>query len=232
MNTLDMQFLLDTDTNPLIVFDSNSKIIYLNDSAEILMGHVSKREIFDLALKYAPKEYGAKTSRLELSFGHLNFYAVNVGYMSDEWIAIRLYYRPLAKKYSKKKSKDQIPTDVNKMLSIAINQFTIDKDVDIKLFSDTEIPATALNQNSFLKLLRKTLSLFKVNKFLDITLKLSIGDHILVDNKPRKIIVLQFNSNGRYCSEDREIDDLANEIGLISNMQESSVTFEIPLIND
>lgn len=231
MNTLDTKFLLDIDTNPLIVFNSSSKILYINDSAEILMGHASKKDIFNLALNYAPKEYGAKTSKIELAYGHLNFYAVNVGYKSDEWIALRLYYRPLSKKYTKTRNKDQVPTDINKMLSVAIHQFTIDRYVDIKLFTDTEIPETILNQNNFLKLLRKSLSLFKINKFLDITLKLSIGDHILVDNTPRKIIVLKFQSNGRYCNEDRDIDDLANELCIIPNLQESTITFEIPLIN-
>jgi len=230
MNTFNPKFLLDTDSNPIIVFSESGKIIYINDSAEILMGYVPKKEIFDLALNYAPKDYGSKTTQLELSFGHLNFYSISVGYLSDEWISIRLYYRPLTKKYFTYKKEDQTPTDINKMLSVAIHQFTIDKDIDIKLFTDTDIPQITLNQNSFLKLLRKTLSLFRVNKFLDITLKLNIGEHIIIEQKPYKIVILKFESNGRYCDEDKNIDELANELFIVSSFKENSITFEIPLI--
>ncbi len=230
MNTVDFNFLTEMDNNPLIVFNSNGKIIYLNDNAEILMGYAKKSDIYKLTINNAAKDYGIKHTKMELHYKHLNFYAISVGYSNDEWIAIRLYYRPLSRKYSKYNIEEQVVTDVNKMLSVAIHQFTIDKTIDIRLFADSEIPATLLNQNNFLKLLRKSLSLFKANTYLDITLKLDIGDQIIVNNKSYKIIILKFQSNGRYCTEDKDIDQLANELCIVPNLKENSIAFDIPLI--
>jgi len=232
MNTPDFEFLANMDSNPLIVFNPNGKIVYLNDSAEILMGYVSNSEIYNLALNNAPKDYGIKNSKMELVYDHLNFYSISVGYNSDEWIAIKLYYRPLSKKYANGDAKKHILTDINKMLSVAIHQYTIDKDIDIRLFADSDLPHTMLNQNEFLKLLRMTLSTFRGCSYLDISLKLGIGEHLLVNSKSYKISILKLKSSSRNRKEDKEIDELANRLCIVPNLQESSISFDIPIIQE
>jgi len=232
MNTsnIDFEFLIETDTNPLMVFNQEGKIIYLNSSAEILMGYVSHKEIFNLALNYAPKEYGTKTTQIELSFAQLKFYAINVSYKDDSWIAIRLYYRPLSKKLTKKSSKNEVLTDINVLLDIAIAQFKIEYNTDIRVFTDTDIPKTMLNQNGFSKLLRKSLNSFKNSNYLDISLKLGVGEHIVIDGKSYMLIDLIFKSKGRYCESDEEIKNLSADLFIVSNFTEDSIFFEIPLI--
>ncbi len=232
MNIPDFEFLANMDSNPLIVFNPNGKIVYLNDSAEILMGYVSNSEIYNLALNNAPKDYGIKNSKMELVYDHLNFYSISVGYNSDEWIAIKLYYRPLSKKYANGDAKQHILTDINKMLSVAIHQYTIDKDIDIRLFADSDLPHTMLNQNEFLKLLRMTLSTFRGCGYLDISLKLGIGEHLLVNGKSYKISILKLKSSSRNRKEDKEIDELANRLCIVPNLQESSISFDIPIIQE
>ncbi len=234
MNTsnIDYKFLLEVDNNPLVVFNHEGKILYLNGNAEILMSYISPKEIFGLAVNYAPHEYGTKTTQIELAYNQLKFYAINVSYNSDEWIAVRLYYRPRDKQLNKRNSsKGEILTDINMLLDVAIIQFKIDTDTDIRLFTDKDIPKTLLNQNSFSKLLRKSLSSFKAASFLDIELKLSIGEHIIIDEKKYSLIILKFKSSGRYCNRDEEIKDLASELYLVSNLLENSIEFEIPLIS-
>ena len=232
MNTPDFEFLANMDSNPLLVFNPNGKIVYLNDSAEILMGYVSRSEIYNLALNNAPKDYGMKNSKMELTYEHLNFYGISVGYKNDEWIAIKLYYRPLSKKYSYSDDKQYILTDINKMLSVAIHQYTIDKNIDIRLFADSELPHTLLNQNDFLKLLRIALSSFKEASYLDIMLKLGIGEHLLINGKSYKITILKLESNRRSQKEDKDIDELANRLSIVPNIQETSISFDIPLIHE
>jgi len=100
-------------------------------------------------------------------------------------------------------------TDINMLLDISITQFKINSNTNIKLFTDTDIPKTLLNQNNFSKLLRKSLNSFRNASYLDITLKLGIG---------------------RYCSEDEVINKLASELFLTCDFRENSITFEIPLI--
>ncbi len=232
-SNIDYKFLLEIDNNPIIVFNNDGKILCLNNNAEILMGCVSTKEMFHLAISNAPKEYGTKTTQLELSYGHLKFYAINVSYNSDEWIAIRLYYRPRDKQLAKRiNSNSEILTDINILLDVAIVQFKIDSTTNIKLFTDQDIPKTLLNQNSFLKLLRKTLSSFKNASYLNISLKLGIGEHIIIADKRYPLINLTFNSNGRYCDEDKYIKELSNELFLVSELSENNIRFEIPLIDN
>jgi len=232
MKTPDFEFLANMDSNPLLVFNHAGKIIYLNDSAEILMGYTSTSEIYNLALNNAPKDYGIKNSKIELVYDHLNFYGMSVGYKSDEWIAIKLYYRPLSKKYANTDSRQYILTDINKMLSVAIHQYTIDKNIDIRLFADCELPHTLLNQNDFLKLLRISLSTFEECSYLDIKLKLGIGEHLLVNGISYKISILKLESNRRLTKEDSDIDELANRLCIVPNLQAKSISFDIPIIQE
>ncbi len=45
MNTvlIDYQFIVDSDSSPVVVFNYEGKIIWLNNSAEILLGYVDKK---------------------------------------------------------------------------------------------------------------------------------------------------------------------------------------------
>jgi len=231
-SNIDYKFLLEIDNNPIIVFNNDGKILCLNNNAEILMGKVSTKEIFHLAISNAPKDYGTKTTQIELTYGHLKFYAINVSYNCDDWIAIRLYYRPRNKQLAKRvTSNNEVLTDINLLLDVAIVQFKIDSTTNVKVFTDQEIPKTLLNQNDFLKLLRKTLSSFKSASYLDISLQLGIGEHIIIEGKRYSLIILTFKSNGRHCNEDKSIKELSDELFLVSELSENSIGFEIPLID-
>jgi len=235
MNTfdIDFKFLVESDSSPLIVFNHNGHIEYLNSNAEILMSYVNTKGIFDLAVKNAPKDYGSNTTQVELKYGHLKFYSINVSYINDEWIAIRLYYRPREYIQVDNSNKENLVlTDLNRLLDVAIIQFKIDASTDIRLFTDKDIPKTLINQNSFLKLLRVVLSQFRAVSYLDIALKLGIGEHIVMDGKRYPLVNLEFISNGRYCNDDKEIESLSKELCLVSSLDENSISLEIPLIRN
>ncbi len=232
ISEVDYKFLLEVDNNPVVIFNHSGSILYLNTNAELLMSYASIKEIFDLSLKNAPKEYGSKTTQIELNYNHLNFYAINVSYDSDSWIAIRLYYRPREKLPINSNRKNYTMTDLNKMLDIAIIQFKIESNADIRLFTDQDIPNSMINQNSFLKLIRVILSEYKSVSYLDITLKLGIGEHIVLDEKRYPLVILEFKSNGRYCSNDSRIKELSKELCLVVNLNENNIFLEIPLIKN
>jgi len=230
-DSIDFKFLLEMDNNPLIVFNNDGMIIFLNNNAEFLLSYVSSKEIFNLAINNAPKDYGNKTIQTELRYGHLNFYATNVSYNCDNWIAIRLYYRPRDKKLNYKYDfNNEVLTDINMLLDLAIRQFNIDSQIDIKLFTDTYIPKIYLNQNNFLKLIRKTLNSYRDISPLNITLKLGIGEHIIINKKRYPLINLNFSSVDRCCSEDSSIEELAGELFLVCNFKNNNIELEIPLI--
>ena len=229
---IDYKFLIESDNNPIIVFNHQGKIIYLNDNAEILMSYVNVKDIFNLAIKNAPQEYGNKTTQIEITYNQLNFYAINVGYINDEWIGIRLYYRPRDKMIIKRNRSSEILTNINKLLNIAIIQYKIDSNTNIRLFADQDIPDVMLNQNNFLKLLRKVLSSYRAASYLDITLKVGIGEYIILNSKKYHLINLNFSSDTRYHNEENFIKNLAKELCFVVNLNENNIYFEIPLIKD
>jgi hypothetical protein len=93
MNTISIDFeaFVEWDNSPFILFNAEGKILYLNNVAEILFGYVSKQELYDIALAYAPQTFGYKTTTLSLNYDAFNFYAITVGYENEEQISIRFY---------------------------------------------------------------------------------------------------------------------------------------------
>ncbi len=73
ITSIDYQFIVDSDSSPVVIFNYEGKIVWLNNSAEILLGYVDKKELFNLSLKYAPKSFGTNTVLLTLHFKHLGF---------------------------------------------------------------------------------------------------------------------------------------------------------------
>ena len=231
MNTskIDYKFLLESDNNPIIVFNHNGKILFLNDNAELLISYVSKKEIFELALNNAPHSYGSKITQVDLKYDRLDFYAINVSYNNDEWIAIRLYYRP--KKTNHLNNKNKILTDINALLDIAITQFKIEHNCEVKLFTDFDIPKFLLNQNDFSILLRKTFLKFKNSKQIDISLKYGIGEHIILDDKKYPLIYLTFVTNN-IITDFSDIIKFSTQLDIVCNTSKNKLVFEIPLIKN
>jgi hypothetical protein len=232
MNTasIDYQFILDSDSSPVIVFGYDGKIIWLNNSAEILLGYVDKKELFNLALKYAPKSFGSNTLLLNLHYKHLEFYAISVAYNNDEWVALRLYYRPRTTKDRKSIKKNLIPTDINILLEAAISLFKINYNKQLSLLVDKDMPKIKIDQNSFSKLLRKSLESFRNSSYIDISLKITIGEFMVLNEKKYPIARLKIEANGRYTDKDRDISYLSDSLDIMAILDENSITLDIPII--
>ncbi|MCG3720764.1 hypothetical protein L5F50_16305, partial [Aliarcobacter butzleri] len=82
---------VEMDLNPILSFSSNAKILYSNSEAQFLLNRIKPKEIFDLALTYAPKTFGALTSYIDLTMQNYTFYAITVMYENDEEIHVKLY---------------------------------------------------------------------------------------------------------------------------------------------
>ena len=83
--------LLENDLNPFILFDSDGKIKKFNKEAEFLMNFVSSKELFSLTLDHASKNFGFNKEFTRLQFDKQSYYAILVGYLSDNEIALRLF---------------------------------------------------------------------------------------------------------------------------------------------
>lgn len=232
MNTISIDFqpFIEWDNSPFILFSAEGKILYLNNVAEILFGYVSKQELYDIALAYAPQTFGYKTTTLSLNYDSFNFYAITVGYENEDQISIRFYNAPRVKPSLPFETDKLMRTDINILLEANIALFKTKNSNPLQLLADQDLPHFKIDQNRFSKLLRKTLDTFRSSDSISITLKLLIGEHVVIADNKEAIVRLEVKANGRYHDTDDEIKSLAGQ-GLIScQLKEHTIKLEIPLI--
>jgi len=232
MNTesINFQSFLDWDNSPFILFSSSGKILYLNNAAEILFGYVSKQELYDLTLAYAPQNFGYKTTTLSLNYDSFTFYAITIGYENEEQISIRLYNAPRIRSTTPIEKDKLVTTDINLLLEANIALFRTKNSNHLQLLTDQDIPDFKIEQNNFSKLLRKTLDSFRASDSINITLKLLTGEHVIIAGKKRAIIQLSIAANGRYADTDEEIKNIAIQCRIAYLPKERTIKLEIPLI--
>jgi len=232
MNTesINFQNFIDWDNSPFILFSSSGKILYLNNAAEILFGYVTKKELFDLALAYAPQNFGYKTTTMTLNYDSFAFYAITVGYENEEQISIRFYNAPRVRSNTPIEKDKLVSTDINLLLEANIALFRTRNRNTLQLLTDHDIPSFKIDQNNFSKLLRKTLESFRSSDSIHITLKLLTGEHVIIDGKKKSIVQLSVQANGRYSDADDEIKNIAMQCHIASQLKEKSIKLEIPLI--
>jgi hypothetical protein len=227
---INFESFIEWDNSPFILFNNQGKIIYLNNAAEILFGYASKKELYDIALSYAPQSFGYKTTTLSLAYDSFMFYAITVGYENEDQLSLRLYNTPRLKPTRKLETDKLIITDINILLEANIALFKTKNTNKLSLLADQDLPAFKIDQNNFSKLLRKTLDAFRSSDSIDITLKLLIGQHVIIENKKEAIVQLSIEANGRYADADEEVRTLASQSQIKCMTKEHSIKLEIPLI--
>ncbi len=230
MTSIDFKFFIENDSNPFILFTNRGKIAYLNISAEVLMGTCSSKEIFDIALAHAPQTFGAKKSVLKLTFNSFEFYGINVLYENEEYIGIHLYNKPLKKPNEKMVLDGFTLTDINMLLQANIELFNIDYQGKIALLTDYDIPKLQLHQNNFSLLLRHLLSAFKESDKLAISLKIKLGERVIIKNKNYSIIVLELKGNLQKEKKKNELRKLADRSAITLQIRDNTIVLEIPAI--
>lgn len=221
---------VEWDNSPFILFDNQGKIAYLNHSAEILFGHVSRKELYDIAVAYAPKNFGYKTTTLSLAYESFIFYAITVGYECELYISLRLYNSPKIKPVHTLEKQKLITTDINILLAANMALFQSKNSNQLTLLVDQDLPSFKLDQNHFSKLLRKIFHAFRASDSIHISLKLLIGQHVIIEQ--HKVPILQFSivANGRYHDTDTALSTLTAKSHIKILFQEKSIKLEIPLI--
>ena len=227
----DFRFFIEYDANPFVLFNSKGKIIYLNSSAEMLMGSCTREKLFEVALSYAPKSFGYKKTLLDLSFGYFEFYAINVLYENEEEIAIHLYNKPMAKLNSSVNLEGYSKTDINLLFEANIELFKMQYSGELKLITDYDLPKLHIHQNNFSFLIRKIFEQMKNSKEIIINIKIKIGEMIVVNGKKYPIILFILQSEHRDKKSDKEIQNIAMENYINIHFKETSIALEIPAIS-
>jgi len=232
MNTIstDFSFFIDNDINPFILFSNEGAILYLNKSAEFLMGIDIQKEIFSLALAHAPQSFGHKVTLMEINFSSYEFYGINTLYNNDHEIGIQLYSRPRPKITKEETLEGYTLTDINLLLQANIELFKMHYRGKLSLMTDYTMPEIQLHQNSFSLLLRKVFTQFQQATKLEITLTIKIGSKIIIGEKRYPIISLKLKADSREADSDRAIKDIALNNHIDIRFKEDMLILEIPAI--
>jgi len=230
MDSIDFKFFIENDSNPFILFSNEGKIIYLNTSAEIVMGSIKSKELYELAVTYAPKSFGYNKTLINLSFGSFEFYGVNVLYQNEEALAIHLYNKPTVRIEDESLLKGYIITNLNILLQANIELFQIGYKGKIQLLTDYDIPEFQIHQNDFSLLLRHLFTQFIDSRELEIIMKIKLGERIMIKEKHYPIIILELKSSQRERKSDQELEFLALKNHINIHLREKSIVLEIPAI--
>jgi hypothetical protein len=194
------------------------------------MEYTDAKELFALALAHAPRDFGSKSTLIDLHYSKLHFYAIGVNYSTDSWIALRMYYRPLSREERDIDPQPMTTTDINMLLEAGISLFKIRYDKKLALLTDRDIPPFMINQNGFSRLLRKALESFRNSEEIKITLTVGIGESMILNGRRCQPVRLTIDSDHRMEDNDRAVFALSESLGIIPAAEKGRLSFDIPLL--
>ena len=218
---------VELDLNPILSFSSNAKILYSNSEAQFLLNRIKPKELFDLALTYAPKTFGALTSYIDLNIKNYTFYAITVTYENDEEIHMKLYKSAMVKKESKLNIKNINSTNIFTLVDLAISTSKIKNNISFTKNYDPSIPEFKLDASPFIKTLSNVFEAFKDKKNVACSILLKIGEYIKIDGKKYSLISVEISSNE---NTDFSNINLKDNHSFIITADENKITIDLPLI--
>ena len=186
---------VELDLNPVLSFSSNSKIIYSNSEAQFLLNRIKQKELFDLALTYAPKTFGALTSYIDLNIKNYTFYAITIMYENEDEIHMKLYKSAMVKKENNLNIKNINVTNIFTLVDLAISTSKIKTNINFIKNYDPSIPEFKLDASTFIKTLNQIFEAFKDKKNVTCSILLKIGEYIKIDGKKYSLISVEISSN-------------------------------------
>ena len=218
---------VELDLNPILSFSSSSKIIYSNSEAQFLLNRIKQKELFDLALTYAPKTFGALTSYIDLTIKNYTFYAITVMYENEDEIHMKLYKSAMVKKESKLNIKNINTTNIFTLVDLAISTSKIKNNINFTKNYDPSIPEFKLDASSFIKTLNSVFEVFKNKNNVACSILLKIGEYIKIDNIKYSLISVEIVANEESDFSSLNIKETNS---FILTYDDTKVTIDLPLI--
>lgn len=219
---------IELDLNPIISFSSTGKIIYSNQEAQFLLSRIKQKELFDLALKHAPKTFGVETTYFDLSIKNYSFYAISVKYNDEDAIHAKFYKSAMVKKSSRLSTKNTNITNIFTLVDLAISTKKIKSTTKFIKNYDPSIPEFKINANEFIKVLNQIYDSFAESKMLTTSVILKIGEYIKINEKKYSIISVEIFTNVLHAISPFTYKD--DQASFIVTKDEGKITIDLPLI--
>jgi hypothetical protein len=220
--------LLENDLNPFVLFDSNGRVKSYNKEAEFLFNFVSIKELFELAVSNASINFGFNQKYISLKYNKLLFYAILVGYVSEDEIVLRLYKEVSNKANTINKDKLKL-VNIFSLIDLSKNSILINSELKIDELYDISIPEMKININDFLLCLNDCFLYFSSDDKISLQVQIKIGEYEIIDNKKYKILALEFIANRKL-----EIDYSMEQKALKANtnifIDNNKLILELPII--
>lgn len=217
---------VDLDLNPILSFSSSGKIKFFNSEAQFLLDRIKPNELFDLAIKYAPKSFGSQTSYVDLTLKNYTFYAITVMYEDEDELHLKLYKSASVKRNSNLHIKNLNLTNLFTLMDLAISTNKIkSKTAFIKNY-DPSIPEFKLNATIFMKILNQIFELFEDCEEINCSIFLKMGEYIKIDNKKYTLVCTEISSKFIEKVSKIKVDDGS----VLLNYEDNKISIDLPLI--
>jgi len=220
--------LLEHDLNPYLLFDSNGKIKSYNKEAEFLMNFVGVKELFELAVSNASLNFGFNHKYITLKYNKQSYYAILVGYISDDEIALRLYKSVSNQVHTIDDQKLKL-INIFSLIELSKNSVLLNSNLNIVEVYDVSIPEIKLNINDFLLCLNDCFLYFSNDKEITLQVQIKIGEYEILNNKKHKIISLEFATD-RKVQVDQDLEKKASKANANIFFNHNHLRLELPII--
>ncbi len=218
---------VELDLNPIITFSSSGKLLYFNSEAQFLLNRISSKELYDLAVTYAPSSYGFETSYINLSLKNYSFYAISVGYESDEEIFVKFYKATSVKKEPKLSFNSGTLTNIFTLVDLNISTLKTKYNINFIKNYDPSIPQFKLDVPNLIKIIGKAFEAFIESKTVTTTIKLKVGEYIKIDGKKHSVVSIEILSDG-YLKNCENLE--SNFSSCILTIENQKISIDLPMI--
>jgi len=220
--------LVNESINPFVLFNNDAKLIDYNNEAEILFNYLAPSKLFELALAHSPHNFGFERKYINLKYTKLSFYAILVGYIDDEYIAIELYKQVNTEKEIAKIHNIKL-VNIFSLIEISKSTNLNNKEIKIEEIYDVSIPEVKVNINNFLLTLNECFVLFQNSKTIKIKVNIKVGEYEIIDIKKHNVIEIECKSESKIeLSKKLEEQALKSHINVYEI--EGVLKMEFPMI--
>ncbi len=220
------QKLIEHDFNPFVLFNSDGKVLSLNEQAQFIVTPFNSKELFELATTYANVTFGFKTTFMDIEFSSHKFFGITVGYEDEDQIGLMLYQMPA---FSKKQKPTGELTNIYTLVDLCISTNSINSQTTFSKEFDPTIPEIIVDSNSFIKILNKIYSCFIQSQTIHTKIFYRVGELVVFDEKRYPIFSIEISAEKK---DELQISELKNivESNDIHVDIHKKITINLPII--